>query len=374
MGNRLDTRIVLGSQRYKSSINVDSMIPIPLNNTQKELDEFDRSNVISLAEVFDEERQGSDTFRVSAKIDLLFFNAYSGVTSIGANVYQPFANSLYYVNSEESFSTNSWSGYPQYVEFDLIRNDYNVPGYTVPSGATQPHVDFKSKSASTYNWTQYISYPYENDYNKLLQYDLGGSNPFLWNAGEGIPFYIVSPYSYNGQTLISFVCPVEHGLTDGEWVEIEMEGGWAGYDNTKVFQVYSLGNGGYNSDKYVFNIYNNGFTGTTFINGSEGNFKRIIDITNSAETMSKYYVRKHKIITNVDEAILTKAAFDLNGFNIKKQYEYSSLTPDNKARITYKENNQSYLLSFSKDININQYRDNLNRPLTKLFVTIINKG
>jgi len=328
MGNRLDTRIVLGSQRYKSSINVDSMIPIPLNNTQKELDEFDRSNVISLAEVFDEERQGSDTFRVSAKIDLLFFNAYSGVTSIGANVYQPFANSLYYVNSEESFSTNSWSGYPQYVEFDLIRNDYNVPGYTVPSGATQPHVDFKSKSASTYNWTQYISYPYENDYNKLLQYDLGGSNPFLWNAGEGIPFYIVSPYSYNGQTLISFVCPVEHGLTDGEWVEIEMEGGWAGYDNTKVFQVYSLGNGGY----------------------------------------------KHKIITNVDEAILTKAAFDLNGFNIKKQYEYSSLTPDNKARITYKENNQSYLLSFSKDININQYRDNLNRPLTKLFVTIINKG
>ena len=74
-----------------------------------------------MAEVFDEERQGSDTFRVSAKIDLLFFNAYSGVTSIGANVYQPYANSLYYVNSEESFSTNSWSGYPQYVEFDLIR-------------------------------------------------------------------------------------------------------------------------------------------------------------------------------------------------------------------------------------------------------------
>ena len=374
MSNRLDTRIILGSQRYKSAINVDSMIPIPLNNTQKELDEFDRSNVISLAEVFDEERQGSDIFRLSAKIDLLLFNAYSGVTSIGANVYQPFANSLYYVNSEDSFSTNSWSGYPQYVEFDLIRNDYNVPGYTVPSGSTQPHVDFKSVSASTYNWTQYVSYPYENDYNKLLQYDLGTSNPYLWNAGEGRPFYIKNPYSYNGQTLISFISPVEHGLTVGEWVEIEMEGGWNGYEGNKVFQVYSVGNGGYNSDKYVFNIFNNGFTGTTFINGSEGNFKRIIDITNSAETMSKYYVRKHKIITNVDEAILTKAAFDLNGFNVKKKYEYSSLTPDNVARITYKENNQSYLLSFSKDIDIRQYRDNLNRPLTKLFITIINKG
>jgi hypothetical protein len=57
-----------------------------------------------------------------------------------------------------------------------------------------------------------------------------------------------------------------------------------------------------------------------------------------------------------------------------RQYEFSSLTPDHTARITQKEGNQSYLISFSKDINIKPYVDNLNRPLSELFITIINKG
>jgi hypothetical protein len=56
MGNRIDTKIVLGSKRYKSAIDTDLLIEVPLNNTQKELDEFDRSNVVSLAQIFDDER------------------------------------------------------------------------------------------------------------------------------------------------------------------------------------------------------------------------------------------------------------------------------------------------------------------------------
>jgi hypothetical protein len=130
----------------------------------------------------------------------------------------------------------------------------------------------------------------------------------------------------------------------------------------------------FNSEKYILNIYDNGFSGSQLTNGAMGVVKRIIDITNSAETKSIYYVRKHKIITEVNDAILTNAGFDQNGFGVKRQYEYSSLTPYNKSNITLKEGNQSYLLSFHKDIDISQYRDNLNRPISKLFFTIVNKG
>jgi hypothetical protein len=372
MDNRIDTTIVLGSKRYKSSIDTDLGIKIPLEGNQKEIDEFDRSNVVNLAQIFDEERQESSTFRLTAKLDLLFYNAYSGIT--GNPDYKPFTYNLYYVNSVNSFGTTSWSGYPQYVEFDLMRTDNSTSGYTSYSGTTPPHVEFINKSASTYNWTQYVSYPYQNDYTKKLQYYRTSNNSVNWVSGDGIPFYIVNPLLSNGQPLISFVCPVKHNLTVGEYVEIEINGGWGGYDGNKVFQVYSLGNNGYNSENYVFNLYNIGYSGATFLNSTEGTFKRIVDISNSAETKSKYYVRKHMIITNVDEAILTKAAFDQNGFNVKRQYEYSSLTPDNVARITQKENNQSYLLTFSKDINIKPYRDNLNRPLSELYITLINKG
>jgi len=368
----INTTIVLGSKKYKSAINTDLTVDIPLVNNQKEIDEFDRSDIVDLSQIFDDERQSSNIFRLTTNMDLLFYNAYIGTT--GAFGYVPFTNNLYYVNSESSFNTNGWSGYPQYYEFDFIRNDNNVSGYTINSGTTPPHISFINKSASTYNWTQYVSYAYENEYNKILQYNLNSVTTLTWVCGNGIPFYVVNPFNYDGRDLVSFVCPVEHNLSVGEFVEIEFNFGWAGYNGNKVFQVYSLGNYGYNSDKYIFNLYNNGFTGNTFFNLSQGTFKRIIDINNSAETMSKYYVRKHKIITNVGDSILTKCGFEQNIFNIKRQYEFGTLTPDKVSRITQKEGSQSYLLSFSRDIDISKYRDNLNRPLTELFITVINNG
>jgi hypothetical protein len=373
MSNRKETQIVLGSKRYQGSIDTDLLINVTLDGTQKEIDEFDRNVIVNLAQVFDDERQASSIFRPSAEIDFIFYNAYSGTTSLGNLNYSPFTNILYYVNAENSFGSINWSGYPQYFEFDLIRVDNNVSGYTVNSGSTPPHVAFINKSASTYNWTEYISYGFENDYSKTLQYYRGQGNTVTWQSGNGIPFYIVNPYFMNGRSLISFVCPVEHNLTEGEFVELDITG-WNGYNGNKVFQVYSLGNEGYNSEKFIFNIFNNGFTGTSFSNSSEGTFKRIIDINNSAETKSIYYVRKNKIITNVGDSILTNAGFEQNIFNNKRQYEYSSLTPDTTAKITKKEGCQSYLLSFSKDIDISLYRDNLNRPITELFFTIINRG
>jgi hypothetical protein len=257
MGNRIDTKIVLGSKRYQSAIDTDLLIEVPLNNTQKELDEFDRSNVVSLAQIFDDERQESGIFRITAKMDLIFNNAYSGFTSISGQNYTPFTNSLYYVDTEYSFNSNSWSGYPQYVEFDLIRNDNNVPGYTVNSGTTAPHIDFVNKSASTYNWTQYISYVYDNDYDKKMEWYRTFNNNVNWKSGEGIPVYVTNPANINGQSLISFTSPVEHGLSNGEWVQLDLSGGgWTGYNGIKTFQVYSLGNSKFNSEKYVFNIYN----------------------------------------------------------------------------------------------------------------------
>jgi hypothetical protein len=373
MSNTKDTTIVLGSKRYKTAIDTDISLNVPLEGNPKEVEEFDRNNRISLAQVFDDERQASSTFRLSANIDLLFYNVYSGSTGINGSDYHPFTNSLYYVNSINSFNTSMWTGYPQYFEFDLIRGDKDVPGYTTNSGSTPPHMYFTNKSASTYNWNHYVSYAYENDYTKRLEYYRAPGNNNGWVCGDGIPFYIQNPYTEAGQDLISFVCPVEHNLTVGEYVEINIPG-WMGYNGQKVFQVYSLGQSGFNSDKYIFNLYNYGFSGWTFSNSTEGTFKRIIDIANSGETKSSYYVRKHKIITNPQDAILTNAGFELNSFDTTRQYEYSSLTPNHVARITEREGNQSYLLTFLRDIDIKPYVDNLNRPISELYITTINKG
>ena len=129
MGNRQDIRVILGSLRYKSAPDTTLLFNVPLIQTAKENVEFDKSLDVNLEQVFDNERQNSDIIRPTCKFSLLFQNAYSGFTN-----YPPFENNLYYLNADSAAAlqclsgatTISWTGVPQYNEFDFIRTDYNV--------------------------------------------------------------------------------------------------------------------------------------------------------------------------------------------------------------------------------------------------------
>lgn len=362
-------QILLNTAKYKSAPDSDSLVGFSLYETSKEIIEFDRSIDINLQQVFDQERQNSTTFRPTAKFTLLFLNSYSGYTT-----YTPLNNNLYYVNEEISkaavcgWNTNNvyWSGFPQYNEFDFIRTDYDLSGYTKPPNN---HINFVQKSATTYNWNFFLSYPFENDYNKKLEaIDEETGVLISWESGDGIPF-VVKKSTYNGRDIISFRCPMKHGLTIGEYVNLSFN-----YNGQSLFQVDFLGNNKFESDEYIFNIYDVGFTGNTFNNGTIGTFKRVTNPRNSGETTSKYYIRKHKIITDINDSVLTKTGFDLNIFGNKRKYESSGFTPNKISRISTKEGAQCYNLSFNRDIDINNLIDNQKRPITELFFTTIWKG
>ena len=376
-----DIRIVLGSLRYKTSTNTDLSIPTPLVQNSKNIQEFDRSIDVNLGQVFDDERQKSTTFRPTCKFQLLYNNSYTGRTN-----YVPLENNLYYINEAQSVLAQCdnnpdnvyWEGFLQYHEFDFIRSDYDVSGYTQPPNN---HINFVSKSASTYNWNFFVSYPYKN-INKGLEY----FNPTLpvgqqyygWNAIDGIPFIIMitngnidspSPLLENGNSIIQFKCPVKHGLSVGEYVKLSFS-----YNGNDTFQVFSFGDGMPGTDEYIFNIFNIGFTGTTFDDLIKGTFKRIINNDNPNDTTSKYYVIQHKILTNVEDYVLVNAGFEKNIFGSKKKFESPVYTPNNVKRVSFKEGSQSYTLSFNKDININELRDNQKRPISELYITTIWKG
>ena len=369
MGNRIDTRVVLGSLRYKSAPDTTLGFKVPFIQTFKENVEFDRSINISLEQVYDDERQASTTFRPTGKFTLLFKNSYSGFTN-----YTPFENNLYYLNEEAatisqcqtSPQTVSWTGLPQYNEFDFVRTDYNIVGYTQPPNN---HITFISKSASTYNWNFFMSYAYENDYNKYMEAIEPKSGQLLqWTCGDGIPFVVFNT-TYKGLDIVALRCPVKHGMLVGEFVKLSFN-----YFGTDTFQVYSLGDGASGSDEYVVNIINVGFLNGTFSSGVEGTFKRIIDINNPNDTTSEYYVRKHKILTNSGDAVMVNAGFDLNIFGDSKKYESSGYTPNQTARVSIKEGSQCYTLTFNTDINISPLLDNQKRPITELFFTTMWKG
>jgi len=369
MGNNDNIRVVLGSLRYKSAPDTDLSLKVPFVQTSKEIIEFDRTIDVNLEEVFNRERQSSTTFRPAGKFQVLFQNAYTGITS-----YQPFRNNLYYVNAFAdaalSCSGNNnatWAGYPQYNEFDFIRTDYDVKGYTQPPNQ---HLVFEPESASTYNWNFFMSYAFSSvtGQTMFVNFKDDPTNTFSWICGNGIPFIIQNIF-INGNKLIAFKCPVKHGLSVGEFVQLSFQ-----YNNQRIFPIYSLGLEEYGNEEYVFTIYNIGYTGNTFNNNNKGTFKRVINNENVNDTISKYYVRKHKILTNVNDAVLVNAGFEKNIFGATKKYETSALTPNNVARVSIKENCQSYTLSFNTDIDIQNLRDNQMRPVTELFFTVMYKG
>lgn len=369
MGNVNDIRVILGSLRYKTSSDTNLQFKVPFVQTFKEIVEFDRTINVDLQQLYDDERQSSTIFRPTCKFTLLFKNSYSGYTN-----YPPLENNLYYINASQAAFAQctgdaefvSWSGFPQYNEFDFVRDDYNVSGYTIPP---DNHINFVTKSASSYNWNFFMSYPYENDFEKNLEaIDKDNGQYFNWVANEGIPFIIINT-KYNGLGIVSFKCPMKHGLSVGEYAKLSFS-----YNGTDTFQVYSLGNGFAGSDEYIFNIINVGYTGTTFLDGVTGTFKRLLNVDNINDTLSQYYVRKHKILTNPDDAAIVKAGFDLNIFGVEKKLESSGFTPNQVQRISVKEGAQCYTLSFNKDVDIRPLLDNLGRPITELFFTVIWKG
>jgi hypothetical protein len=371
------TRIIQSTQVYKGAPKTDQSLNVPFVQSSGEIVEFDRSVDLNLATVFDEERQQSTTFRPVTKFTILFENAYTGSTT-----YVPFRDNLYYTNALSnaiSFfpSGNSspqpptnpaipWDGFPQYPEFDFIRTDYDVLGYTTGTGR---HLDFKMVSASTYNWSHYLSYAYSNDYNTEL-YAIQPETSISWNwvASDGIPYFIVIG-SDQVVRQISFKCPMPHGLSVGEFVQLS-----SNYNGNTFFQVSSLGDSGSGSENFVFNIKNVGYTGTTFLSLSQGTFKRVINASNSADTISSYYIRKHKILTEPDCAVLTNAGYEQNVYNNKSKCEIKALTPNQKQRTSVKEGARSYNLCFNCDVDILSLTDNQNRPVSELYFTTIWRG
>jgi hypothetical protein len=378
------TRIILSTQRYQQAPRSDQFLNIPLAQTTKNLVEFDRVSDLNLAEVFDQERQESTTFRPVTKFTILFENAFTGSTT-----YPPFRDNLYYTNALNNakiaypsgisttannsnvppnpFNANvPWDGFPQYPEFDFIRTDNKVPGYTIPP---QNHILFKDVSATTYNWSHYVSYPFENVYNRtLFAVDPDTSFTWSWVASNGLPFIILNGTNTQLRE-ISFKCPMAHGLSVGEFVQLSIS-----YGNQNNFQVTSLGDPGSGSEEYIFNIRNVGYTGTTFQQFTQGTFKRIINLANSADTVSSYYIRRHKILTTSESSILANAGFEYNIYGDKTKCEVKPLTPNQKARTSVKEGARSYTLSFNSDIDIRGLQDNQRRPLSSLYFTTIWRG
>ena len=345
-----DFKIVPSYLEFKSAPKIASQVSLDLNQTQKELIQWVRNANINLAQLYDDEKQTSFRYRPTFKVDYIYDNTYTGTTE-----YLPFQYNLYYVEAAQSKLSNIWKGYPQNFEFDFYR-----------PRVMEDHFMYKPQSAYTYNWTYYITYPFENDPNQEMEVFYSG-NTVKFLASDGIPFVITQGVE-GGANVITFNCFAPHGLNENDYVELSLS-----YDSQNIFSVLSLGNDSYDSSATVFNILNVGYTGDTFDVGSFGTLKKIVDPENP-ETKSKYYVRKHKVLANENDIEITKIGFEVNPFRNEKQFEFSSITPNNLNRISQKTSSYSYAITLKNDLILSGVSDNQKREVSEIFLSVVNKG
>lgn len=349
-----EIRIVLGSKRFAGSANVDEQVPVNLEGNRRDFSENDRSITLNVSDIFESERQLCNKFRISGKIVNIFDNSISGKTN-----YTPFKNNLYYLNPEQSINTNIWQGYPQYDEFSMIR-ERGISG----------HLKFVAKSATSYNWSFYVTYAFSSTTAQTMSYTSEDvtSPTNVFNVADGIP-YVMKLGKFNGKKIVFFYCATNHNINPGEFVELSTP-----INGKTVFQIFSTGDSTYGSEKKVFSIFDLAFSALEVFDGNIGNMKRIKTFNNSGETKSKYYIRLHKVLTKNDDTFITKLGFENNPFLAKRKLEYSALTPNNEQRISIKTGTQSYGFSVNKDVDITNLKDNNNKPVTELFFSIINRG
>jgi hypothetical protein len=127
--------IIPSSYAYQSAPKVDQDITINLDESSQQIIQYDRASTVSLAQLFEDERQTCTVFRPTFKVAYLYANTITGTTK-----YTPFQYNLYYVDPETSSFSGVWKGFPQYYEFDFFRRNVG-----------DQHFEYKSKSAYSYN-------------------------------------------------------------------------------------------------------------------------------------------------------------------------------------------------------------------------------
>lgn len=365
-----NTTVIKGNLRFKGATERIVSLPTEFVSDQKELIESDRTRNVNLLTQSETERQNSSIFRISGKLTNIFANIIEGATD-----YDNYKNFLYLTNPIQVLEDNQilfndferipdtfglrWNGYPQYNEFTFIRTDYD-----------NPHLKLLPQSASTYNWGVYLSYPFSSDTEQKMSYvdtQLSG-NSISFKASDGIPFTIINNV-FNGSKYITFRCGGNHNLSVSQFVELSFD-----YNGLKTFRVDLLGEPNLSNSESSFSIIDIGYTGGTFTNGTAGTFRRIGNIENSGETKSRYYVRLHKILTNETDSNVNNLAFENNPFSTQQKIEYSALTPNLQQRVSIKEGTQTYSFTFRNDFNIDENFDNNLKPITRYYLTIVNKG
>jgi len=365
-------KIVLPRKRYFNAPDEELNSLLELSTTQNLLRENDRNIILSVSELYDKERNESVKYRIYGKIKMIFNNEYVGVTQ-----YDYLRNNLYLLGVGQ---VGDDTGFIPYNEFALLRKDTLREVNSPSSGdslinftpnvqlLTQftGHTTITNIDAPYHNWNIYLSYVYTSDTQYQLSYTTSGNTTYSFKAQDGIPFVISSDDRYYILT-----SDVDHGMSVGEYVILNNTNLNSISVINKIFYIDAVGDEKYNSDKRIIKILKNEVGSSITLSDNTVIFgRRCLNKKDIDNTVSTYYVHKHKTLTDVNDYIMDNIGFESSIWENERKLLYENSAGINDYLVE-KNRMESVIFDFKKPFYLTGITNNLGYTPTEVYVSII---
>lgn len=324
------------------SLNQDIKIGVNLVSNYRELPDDEITEVVNAYEVFNEERNNSykyrliGTVRVLASNPLLDISGNDSLVIFDNNVFRnqnPLDESIIDVTDstdytyEQSYKVHfkeldGWFGYYdpnlastskcKFIDLSPKRESFNI----IDSGNT--------------NWYFCMTYPYDIDDTHVL-------------VNGGLLIVDTGSALIGGAQKMILITAVKHNLVAGDKIRLSNTGSFDGY-----YDVIRLGYDNGDLREYAFVI---DLDAGSFVVGS-GVYARITKIYYGEPSV--YYFRKFRRITEVNNYDAYNIAYSQNIYG------------DKISQIVFHGGSGNTI-----DIELGEYRDNLGRPLSEIYITAI---
>ena len=341
----------LNSASSQRAVNEDTFDKVQFESKSTILPMGETNKVINVGEQFNTERQNSKYYRITGTFNSLFNNVLINTT--GSNSWATFNKDAFII--VENGVVNDTSDdltYRESVTKYLTENNgwfgYNDPDPSNQELCTwvdmEPRRELFSLSPKTLdkNWELTVTYPTK----------LGGmEGDYLHPIVNGGLFLIdVFQTVIGDRDMLTFATPVKHNLSQGDTVDLRRllinDGSSTLSPFNGQYPVVRLGKDNGDEKEYYFSV----------------DIEKLI-ATNSTSRMSKMVNgRKSSYYVRVFTKIKTKFS------NVIEDDDYE-IYPLAFGQTIYEDKAQQFV--FNEDIDISGLKDNLGRPLSEIYLTLI---
>ena len=333
---------ILGTYKSKEDVNTDTYLKVQLNGDERLLPTNDINKVLDLTVQFDKERQSCPYYRIIGKINPAISNVLFNLS--GNDSWNMFNNPLFTktpYNSDKSLYSFTDSikahlkeidGWYGYFDPDINRarlcNFYDMEPKRTRFSFIPDITNPVTNSAPVKNWELTITYPYTAD----------TKHPMI---KDGILMVDVKSVTVGGRVMTALSIPVFHNLVEGDTVRI------TGTTNDNDYEVKRVGldNGDLKRTYFCIDILPTSIT--------IGANSRMIKVVN--EFPCQYYFRKFKKIKTKSTPVIETDDYEVYNLAFSENIYTDPVTE----------------FVFNEDIDVSDLVDNLNRPLSELYLTAI---